>query len=141
MTRFNPPDVSAAMTPDAQRVVSEASAQLDVWLSDVFAGLEAEFAKQRDAITEQLQRECTLFVGEERRHAERLQKQAETLGKAAENLTPLDPEQNRVIEEVAAIRQMINEETDARAARWTAFSNRLVALTHASVATLLDGVN
>lgn len=141
MTRFSPPDVSNAMTPDAQRVVSEASAQLDAWLSDVFAGLEAEFAKQRDTITEQLHRECTLFVDEERRQAERLQKQAEALSKVAVNLTSLDPEQNRVIEEVIAIRQMVNEETDARAARWTAFSNRLVALTQASVASLLDGVN
>lgn len=141
MTRFTPPDVNPAMTPEAQRVVSEASAQLDVWLADVFAGLEAEFAKKRNDIAAQLQRECQLFIDEEQRQSDSLSKRAASLKEASALLTPLDPEQNRVIEEIAAMNQLVSEESDARAARWTAFSNRLMALTETAVSGLLDEFN
>ncbi len=141
MSRFNPPDVDHAMTPDAQRVASEASAKLDAWLAEVFAGLETEFARHQELLSQQLKRECQLFVDEEQRQSARLLKQAELLADATKNLTPLDPEQNRVIEEAAVIRQLIVEESENRAARWTAFSDRLVTMTQVCVAAILDGVN
>jgi len=140
MPSFRPPDIDPALTLEAQQVVNEASAKMETWLTDTFSSLEKDFDKSLDEIQLKLDAEKKAFIEEEMRQAQQLQQQIEQLKASSRYLTPMDPDQNAVIEKLNKLVEQAETDLKTREQRWTNFGSKVVSIAHTGVKTLLKGV-
>ncbi|GAB5379606.1 MAG: hypothetical protein Alis3KO_30020 [Aliiglaciecola sp.] len=140
MPNFRPPDIDPALTQEAQQVVNEASAKMESWLVESFEKLEKDFDKSLSDIQATLDAEKNKFIEEEQRQAKQLQDQLNQLKAATQFLTPLDPDQNAVIEKLNILASQAEQDLKAREERWTNFGSKAVSIAHTGVKTLIKGV-
>jgi vacuolar-type H+-ATPase subunit H len=139
MPSFRPPDIDPALTLEAQQVVNEASAKMENWLIDTFSSLEKDFDKSLEEIQLKLDAEKKAFIEEEMRQAQQLQQHIEQLKASSRFLTPMDPDQNAVIEKLNKLVEQAETDLKTREQRWTNFGSKAVSIAHAGVKTLLKG--
>ena len=140
MPNFRPPDIDPALTQEAQQVVKDASAEMENWLQGAFSQLEAEFDKNLSEIQQQLEQEKQKFIEEEQRQAKQFIEQLNQLKSATNYLTPLDPDQNAVIEKLNQLVAQAQTELTNREQRWTNFGKKAVAIAHTGIKTMIKGV-
>lgn len=140
MPTFRPPNIDPALSQDAQQVVSAAAAKMDEWLTNAFKNLEADLADDLKDLQAKMQAEHAQFIAEERKRSEELLEQIKRLKSAGNNLTPLDPEQKQVIEQLAQLTNQAETELNAREQRWKEFGNKTTSLAINGVKALLKGI-
>ncbi|BFT30704.1 hypothetical protein D210916BOD24_18800 [Alteromonas sp. D210916BOD_24] len=140
MPTFRPPNIDPALSQDAQQVVSAAAAKMDEWLTNAFKNLETDLASDLDDLQAKMQAEHEQFIAEERKHSEALIEQIKRLKSAGNNLTPLDPEQKDVMDQLAQLTTQAESELKAREQRWKEFGNKTTSLAINGVKTLLKGI-
>lgn len=140
MPTFRPPDIDPALTQEAQQVVNEASEKMESWLTDAFSNLEKEFDQSLIEIQTQLDAEKQAFIEEEQRQAKQLLEQLNQLKSATSYLTPLDPDQNAVIEKLSKLTEQAEQDLQDRTERWNNFGSKAISIAYTGVKTLLKGV-
>lgn len=139
MPTFRPPDIDPTLTQEAQQVVNQASAQMDAWLTDSFAQLEREFEQGLETLKQQLETEKQAFIDEEKRRSEQLLSQLQQLKSASQYLTPMDPDQEQVIKQLANITEQAQQDLIAKQERWQHFGSTVVNIAHSGLKTLIKG--
>lgn len=140
MPTFRPPNIDPVLSQEAQHLVSTAAAKMDEWLTNAFKKLEADLADDLKDLQAKMQAEHAQFIAEERKRSEELLEQIKRLKSAGNNLTPLDPEQKQVIEQLAQLTNQAETELNAREQRWKEFGNKTTSLALNGVKTLLKGI-
>ncbi len=136
MSRFAPPNIDSSLTQEAQQVVSEASAKMDDWLNNAFDKLDKEFESKLIDIENKLNTEYQTYMEEEQHSATQLMQQLQQLQIATQQLTPLDPEQNDVIEKLNKLVIHAEAENTARANRWKSFGSKAVNIAHVGLKSI-----
>lgn len=140
MPNFRPPDLDPQLSQEAQQVVNSAAAKMDEWLTNAFKNLEVEVTKGLDELTLKLQAEHEQFIAQERQRDEILIEQIKQLKGAGNKLTPLDPEQKEVMDQLAKLVTQAEGELNARQTRWKDFGNKTTSVAISGVKTLIKGL-
>ncbi len=140
MPTFQDPDIDPALTTEAQAVVDDAAASMKQWLNQRFDDIEANAQKELDQSVQELEQLAERFAQEDAERDAALKETLNALGEAAKNLTELDEDQRKVMEQLAEATKTVTEELAARTARWQGLGTKAVQVTGQVVKKAFGGI-